>query len=129
MKSTQPVWKLYYNGAVGPQAILGIPMLRRLKLAYGAAMKVWPFETGWKALTEADLNQTDVLVAELAPASASPQPMSGESKDAAQVRALAEHFAKLDETGKLGSIFAPPKGVADEIVTDVQSEEGWALAG
>ena len=129
MKSAQPIWKLYYNGAVGSQAILGIPVARRLKLAYGEAMKVWPFETGWKALTEADLNQIDVVVAELSGVAASSQPPPGETRDAAQVRTLAEHFARLDETGKLGAIFAPPKGVADQIVIDVQSQEGWALAG
>ena len=31
------VWKLYYNGAVGAQAILGIPVVRRLKQARGDA--------------------------------------------------------------------------------------------
>jgi hypothetical protein len=127
VKGAQPVWKLYYNGAVGPQAILGIPMLRRLKLAYGDTMRVWPFETGWKTLTEADLNQIDVVAAEVAPPTAPAQPLPGEAKEAAQVRALAEHFAKLDETGKLGALFAPAKGLADAIVNDVQSEEGWAL--
>ena len=34
-KGTSPVWKLYYQGSVGGQAILGIPMVRRLKLARG----------------------------------------------------------------------------------------------
>ena len=73
-KSVNPVWKLYYNGSVGGQTILGIPMARRLKLAGGEALKVWPFETGWKTLTEADLAGVDVLAAEVSPALAKAQP-------------------------------------------------------
>ena len=49
-KGASSIWKLYYNGSVGGQAILGIPVVRRLKLAYGEAMRIWPFETGFKAL-------------------------------------------------------------------------------
>ena len=50
-KGASSIWKLYYNGSVGGQAILGIPVVRRLKLARGEAFKVWPFETGFEALT------------------------------------------------------------------------------
>ena len=60
-----PMWKLYYNGRWGPQAILGMPMVRRLAAARGEAFRVWPFETGWKALAEADLAGVDVLAAEV----------------------------------------------------------------
>jgi hypothetical protein len=127
IKGAQPVWKLYYNGAVGPQAILGIPMVRRLKLAFGEAMKVWPFETGWKALTEKDLDGVDVLAVEVAPLTVTPQPLPGETKDAAMVRTLAEHFARQDEAGKLAALFAPGKTIAEDIVAAVQGEEGWAL--
>ncbi|HEY2482000.1 MAG TPA: cobalamin biosynthesis protein CbiG [Caulobacteraceae bacterium] len=41
-KSVNPVWKLYYNGAVGGLAILGIPMARRLRATHPTA-RVWPF--------------------------------------------------------------------------------------
>ncbi len=126
-KGAQPIWKLYYNGAVGPQAILGIPMLRRLKLAFGEAMKVWPFETGWKALGENDLAGVDVLAVEVSPTLINAQALPGETKDAAMVRSLAEHFARQDEAGKLGVLFAPAKTTADDIVASVQTEEGWAL--
>ncbi len=127
IKGAQPVWKLYYNGAIGPQAILGIPMVRRLKLAFGEALKVWPFETGWKALTEKDLDGVDVLAVEVAPSTVTPQPLPGETKDAAMVRSLAEHFARLDEAGKLAALFAPGKGIAEDVAAVVQTEEGWAL--
>ena len=128
-RGAQPVWKLYYNAAVGGQAILGIPMLRRMADGRGAALRVWPFQTGWKALAEADLAGVDVLAAEVSLTGVKPAPQPGEARDAALVRALAEHFAKLDEAGKLGALFAPPKGVPAGTVHDVETEEGWILGG
>jgi hypothetical protein len=127
-KGAASVWKLYYNGSVGGQSILGIPAMRRLKLARGeAAVKVWPFETGFKALTEADLEGVEVLIAEVYPSLSKTQPAPGEVKDLAQVRAAAEHFARLDETGKLGALFAPPAKTAADVVLDAEREEGWIL--
>src|SRR3984957_5426354 len=114
-KGSSPVWKLYYQGSVGGQAILGIPMVRRLKLARGEAMKVWPFETGWKALSEADLTGVDVVAAEVYPSLLEIKPLPGEAKDLAQVRTTAEHFARLDEAGRLGAAFGPAKGVAGDV--------------
>jgi hypothetical protein len=126
-KGAASIWKLYYNGSVGGQAILGIPAAKRLKTARGEAARVWPFETGFKALTEADLAGVDVVMAEVYPSLIKPQPAPGEVKDLAQVRALAEHFARLDEAGKLGALFAPAKGAAAEVVLDAEREEGWIL--
>ena len=126
-KTAHPVWKLYYNGAVGGQAILGIPVARRLKDARGEAMKIWPFETGWTALTEAALSGVDVVAAEIDASAATASPLPGETKEAAHVRALAEHFAKLDETGALAALFGAPKGVEAQVVADVEGEEGWVL--
>jgi hypothetical protein len=126
-KGSSPVWKLYYQGSVGGQAILGIPMVRRLKLARGDAMKVWPFETSWKALSEADLAGVDVVAAEVYPSLLEIKPLPGEAKDLAQVRTTAEHFARLDEAGRLGAAFGPPKGVAADTVIDAEREEGWVL--
>jgi hypothetical protein len=125
-KSAAPIWKLYYQGAVGGQAILGIPMARRLKLAHGERMKVWPFETGFKALTEADLAGVDVVAAEVFPSLAKAAPQAGENKDLAQVRALAEHFSRLDDKGDLAALFAPPKAAA-KVLHDAEREEGWIL--
>ena len=102
-------------------------MVRRLKLARGEAMKVWPFETGWKALTEADLTGVDVVAAEVYPSLLEIKPLPGEAKDLAQVRTTAEHFARLDEAGKLGAVFGPAKGVAADVVVDAEREEGWVL--
>lgn len=126
-KGAHSIWKLYYNGSVGGQAIVGIPAARRLKDARGEAVRVWPFETGFKALTEADLDGVAVVIAEVNPAMAKASPAPGEIKDLAQVRALAEHFAKLDEAGKLGAVFAPSKDIAADTVVDAETQEGWIL--
>ena len=126
-KGAASIWKLYYNGSVGGQAILGIPAARRLKLARGEAVKVWPFETGFKTLTEADLEGVEVVIAEVYPSLYKAQPQPGEVKDQAQVRVTAEHFARLDETGKLGAAFTIGKTAAADVVVDAETEEGWIL--
>jgi hypothetical protein len=126
-KGSSPVWKLYYQGSVGGQAILGIPLVRRLKLARGNAFKVWPFETGWKALTEASLAGVEVVAAEVYPSLIDAKPLPGEAKDLAQVRAVAEYFAKQDEAGRLGAMFGPAKETAADVVIDAEREEGWIL--
>jgi hypothetical protein len=126
-KGASSVWKLYYNGSVGGQTILGIPMARRLKQARGDRLKVWPFETGWKAITEADLAGVEVLLAEVYPSLIKAAALPGEVKDLTQVRGMAEHLAKLDEAGKLGVLFAPDKATAPDVIVDAQREEGWIL--
>jgi hypothetical protein len=126
VKGAHSIWKLYYNGSVGGQAIVGIPAARRLKDARGEAVRVWPFETGFKALAEADLDGVAVVIAEVNPAMVKATPAPGEIKDLAQVRALAEHFAKLDEAGKLAALFGAPKA-ADEVIEAARTEEGWIL--
>jgi hypothetical protein len=126
-KGAASIWKLYYNGSVGGQAIMGIPAVRRLKLARGEAVKVWPFETGYKALTEADLAGVEAVVAEVYPSLVKGQGAAGEVKDLMQVRSTAEHFARLDEANKLGVLFGPSKTEAAEVVLDAEREEGWIL--
>ncbi len=126
-KGSSPIWKLYYNGSVGGQALLGIPAVRRLKLARGEAVKVWPFETGLKPLTAAELDGVEAVVCEVYPSLHKAQPAPGEVKDLAQVRTTAEAFARLDEAGKLGLQFAAPKGTPEATVTEAEREEGWVL--
>lgn len=126
-KGAHSIWKLYYNGSVGGQAIMGIPAVRRLKDARGEAVRVWPFETGFKPLTETDLDGVEAVVAEVYPSLIKAVPGPGEIKDLAQVRGLAEHFAKLDEAGKLAAQFGPAKDAPAQLVEDVQTQEGWIL--
>ena len=126
-KGAASIWKLYYNGSVGGQAILGIAFVKRMKAARGDGMRAWPFETGFKALTEKDLEGVEVVVAEVYPSMLKPQGAPGEVKDLTQVRTTAEHFARLDEANKLGVLFGPPKGAAAEVIADAEREEGWIL--
>ena len=126
-KGAHSIWKLYYNGSVGGQAIMGIPAVRRLKDARGEAVRVWPFETGFKTLTEADLEGVAVVAAEVYPSLLKVTATPGEVKDLTQVRTQAEHFAKLDEAGKLGAIFAAPKGLSEDALAAAETEEGWIL--
>lgn len=126
-KGASSVWKLGYAGSVGGQAILGIPVARRLRDARGEAAKVWPFETGFKPLTEADLAGVDVVLAEVYPSLIEALGTPAEVKDLKQVRTLAEHFARLDEANKLGALFGPSKDTAADVVLDAEREEGWIL--
>jgi hypothetical protein len=126
-KGASSIWKLYYNGSVGGQAILGIPAVRRLKLRYHEAMKVWPFETGFKPLDGADLAGVAMVAAEVYPSLVKAVPAAGEIKDHAQVRATAEHFARLDEAGRLGAAFGHSKTAPADLVVDAETEEGWIL--
>ena len=126
-KGAASIWKLYYNGAVGGQAILGIPAVRRLKLARGEALRAWPFETGYRPLTEADLDGVEVVVAEVYPSLFKAPTVAGEAKDLTQVRATAEALAKMDEAGELSKAFAPPKDADEALIARVEQEEGWIL--
>ena len=120
------LWKLYYAGAVGPQAILGIPLARRLKKARGEAMKVWPFETGLAEIKDADLDGVELVAAEVSLALTAVTPAPGESKEQAPVRIMTERLARLDEAGKLGAAFAAPKGLTEAALA-AADEEGWIL--
>lgn len=121
------VWQIHGQGSVGGQALLGIPAVRRLVNHLDGRARVWPFETGWKALTPADLDGVDVVIAEVYPALTASTPEGGEAPDRAQVRALCEQFARMDERGELGRAFAAPKDVDPQTQADVEREEGWIL--
>jgi hypothetical protein len=125
-KGAQPVWKLYTSGNVGSQALMGIPVVKRLKDAFGASLALWPFETGWKTLTEADLDGVAIVAAEIYPSLFAATAAAGEVKDATQVRATAEHFLALDEKNQLGAVFGPKADQAGHAEAVVQ-EEGWIL--
>lgn len=118
------IWQLTGAGAVGGQSLVGIPAVKRLADELGDKALAWPFETGWRALTAEDLAGREAVLAEIYPALVPARPEPGEIADRAQVRAIAEHFAKLDETGKLAALFGPRPG---EDAGLVEQEEGWIL--
>ncbi len=122
-KGPSPIWKLYYQGSVGGQALTGLPVIKRLRDTRAA--KVWPFETGWRPLSSADVADTEAVLAEIYPSLFGAKPAAGEVKDQAQVRTACERFNALDEKGQLAALFGPSKD--DPRREIVEHEEGWIL--
>jgi hypothetical protein len=121
------VWQMHGAGAVGGQTMTGVPVVRRLLESLGPSGAVWPFGTGWRALDAADVEPLSALVVEVWPSMFPVKPETGEFKDQAQVRSVAEALAHLDEAGDLAKAFAPPKGAAEDLIARVEQEEGWIL--
>ena len=121
---TQPCWKLAYTGSVGSQALTGIPVQRALRdhPALRAETRVWPFETGLGAETEAR-----VVLAEMYPSLAPLELGEGEVKDQRQVSAAARFFAARDAAGLLALDLAGPAGLSAPERRLVEREEGWLL--
>ncbi|WP_395647962.1 cobalamin biosynthesis protein CbiG [Terricaulis sp.] len=125
IKGPSSIWKLYYQGSVGGQALTGLPVIKRLKDARGERARIWPFETGWKPLAASELDGVDAVFAEIYPSMFGAKAGPGVVKDEAQVRAACERFAALDEKSQLGPLFGPAK---DDPRRDVvEREEGWIL--
>jgi hypothetical protein len=124
-KGTSSIWKLYYQGSVGGQALTGMPVASRLRDARGEKARIWPFETGWKPLAPADLEGVDAVFAEIYPSLFAGKVAAGAVKDEAQVRAVCERFSALDEKGQLAALFGPAKD--DPRRDAVEGEEGWIL--
>lgn len=121
---TQPVWKLAGVGAVGGQALTGIPRVWAIRTDAALAFRsqIWPFETG---LTDAP--QGDLILAELYPSLVAPDAIPGKPKDAGQVSAVATALARLDADGALGLLFAGDPALSPEERADVEREEAWIL--
>jgi precorrin-8X/cobalt-precorrin-8 methylmutase len=122
-KGAKSVWQLSYNGSVGSQTLLGIARLSRFldESGYGQHIAVWPFETGFAASFD-----QPIVFAEIYPSLftlASPD----EVKDQAQVRTVAEAFARFDADGRLATLLNRPPMLSDEEVATSIAEEGWVL--
>jgi hypothetical protein len=127
LKGPQSPWKLYYQGSVGGQALTGLPVVQRLRAARGERVKLWPFETGWKKLSSEDLDGVEAVFCEIYPSITGAKASAGTVKDAAQVQAIAEHFAALDEKDRLAAVFGPKDAAAGAFTPVVEAEEGWIL--
>ncbi|KAF0109781.1 MAG: molybdopterin-guanine dinucleotide biosynthesis protein A [Hyphomonadaceae bacterium] len=90
--------------------------------------KIWPFQYDFAKTPEENFDNTNIVIVEIYPSLQKAKPANGETKDLAQVRAIAEHFAKLDENRKLGACFAIDKTRSSEELEIIQSEEGWILS-
>jgi hypothetical protein len=137
---TQPVWKLAGAGSVGSQTLTGIPKVWSLRRDPRLAMQtlIWPFETGLKFDP-----RTQIILAEIYPSlipTGTPAEISAriptripasktriEPKDAAQVSATVRHFAELDKTAALESLFHGDPSLTQKQKGAVEAEEAWIL--
>ncbi|MEM7723242.1 MAG: molybdopterin guanine dinucleotide synthesis [Pseudomonadota bacterium] len=108
LRTAQPCWKLFTTGSVGSQVLLGLPRLQGLRRRYGSQLAVRPFET----------RDAPIVLAEIYPSLLADevrrQQRGDEILDAAQVRVLAQAFARVD-------------GLED-MLCEGDKEEGW-IAG
>ena len=121
----QSVWKLAYAGAVGSQAMIGIPTVHRIIERLDVTACIWPFQTGW---FEDDLEEwPQVVFGEIYPSILPVTPKKQQVKDEAQVITFAEWCASEDKKGRLSTRFARPNELSDEQNHQILSEEGWIL--
>jgi hypothetical protein len=125
--AAKSIWQMHGAGVVGGQALLGMAAVKRLADDLGESVAVWPFSTGFKALKPDDVDPLSALFVEVYPALFPTKAEPGEVKDATAVRSACEALARLDEAGKLGTAFAPPKDLAPEEIEIAEREEGWIL--
>lgn len=123
IRSTQPVWKLAGAGAVGSQALTGIPRVWELRrdprLAFRA--HIWPFETGLRFDPRPSL-----LLTEVYPSLFAAESIAGHPKDAGQVVGAAKYFATEDAAGRLAVLFGGG-GISSADCRRIEQEEGWIL--
>jgi molybdopterin molybdotransferase len=106
-----PCWQLSGAGAVGSQALTGLPVLARLRWRFAAA--AWPFEpTAGAGLVLAEIWPS--LIDPAVRAATGP----GEIRDRVQVRLLARALARLGPAGRAAIGAGLPEAAR---------EEGWIL--
>jgi hypothetical protein len=117
------VWQLFGNGVVGSQALLGIPVLSRLRNhdQLQGFSRVWPFETGWECPL---VLRPFVVHAEIWPGAIPVDRNLHQVKDAAQVLSYVYWAARLDVAGNLSERFNQPNPAPEAVV---QQCEGWIL--
>ena len=112
--NAQEVWKIFYPGSVGGQALTGIAALEGLRHRNDVNVQIWPFET----LGEGGSH----VLAEIYPSLIKPCP-GNEVLDARQVKAVAEALQELDRLGELEQHLRAPR----EMPACVINEEGLIL--
>ncbi len=127
LRGVQPTWKLFGNGAVGGQTLLGIPAVAKLRddPEFQYISRVWPFETNF-GLEPAASGVPFILHAEIWPGVVNdkldPPPAI---RDQAQVRAMVNWLADLDAANELLPLFGRPAGLSDDRLRQVCDHEGW----
>ena len=122
------MWQLAGAGAVGSQAIMGLPVLNRLRRRFAPEVAVWPFETGFQDFSPEALENTDCVFAEIYPSTVPVAPKPGEILDEIQVKTLSARLESLDSAGELAEAFGPPDSISDREIHRITTEEGWILA-
>jgi len=124
VRRTQPVWKLAGVGAVGGQALTGIPRVHELRRhrALSGCSRIWPFETGLRHDPRAR-----IIFAEVYPSLVPPSTLAGLPKDAGQVDAATRWFAQADSEGRLPQLLAGPAALTPAQRRDIVAEEAWIL--
>ncbi len=127
-RGAQSVWKLYGNGAVGSQALVGIPWLARLRNSsqLNAYSAVWPFETGLE-LPKNVGEQCFILYAEIFPSLRKVDVKKSETRDEAQVKGFVQYLKIKDERGSLSASFLGPRKSSSSSRKKIVAEEGWIL--
>lgn len=122
-KLPSSVWQLLGNGAVGSQALVGIPVLHRLRTddQFRDCSQIWPFETGWDCPVAP---RPFVLHAEIWPGAIEVNQNLCTIRDAAQVLSYVYWAAQMDIDGNLAAFFNPHSVMPSYGVQDC---EGWVL--
>lgn len=108
-KGAFPLWQLAGAGAVGSQALMGLPVLARLRARFGADLSIWPFEA----------TNTPIRIVEVWPSlTVKGVPPEGKIKDAWQVETLATQIARLSQDALWGLLDADMPDTA-------RAQEGW----
>lgn len=134
LPGTQETWGLFGAGRVGSQALVGLPYVYKLRrhLELVRVSRVWPFETLFTQ-TPSVTQGPFVLHAEIWPGvvdervrelvNIAPELI----RDRAQVRAMCEWAAELDDQDALGQFFTQPNGLNPQQVQACIEQEGWIL--
>jgi len=128
-QQVQETWKLYGNGSVGSQSLMGIPRVAALRWGtpgLAAHSRIWPFETGFTAQPAPDQGPF-ILHAEIWPRVAPFEACATKVKDEIQVECLVRWLAARDNAGELGGLLDAPAGLTPEQIDDCLQEEGWIV--
>jgi precorrin-8X/cobalt-precorrin-8 methylmutase len=114
----QSTWKLLGAGSVGSQALMGIPVVSRLRYEprLASASRVWPFEL---SVPNLPAGRGAVIHTEIWPSLDAAPYEAGLTRDQGQVIRLARSVRHRDGSGSLAALFSAPSSAA--------TEEGWIL--
>ncbi|HEX9747970.1 MAG TPA: hypothetical protein VGB86_06135 [Methylomirabilota bacterium] len=124
-RGIQSPWKLFTQGAVGSQTLLGLPAVYRLLTdpAFATRARLWPFEIAW----DRSVGEDAIVIAEIWPSlvdcTRQPYPI----KDQRQVAAVRDWA--LDDPTALAAALARPTDLTDEEDRTCREREGWILGG